>query len=249
MVNNTTFTSINYNDYYADGTGGVLGTTTGATGGNQTTLAAWKAAVPADAASGLAEPAQRQRGGSPPICTSMRRSPASSSRAVPRLPASTTTSRVTSATGRWATAGPARRPTSAPTRVEGIPQDLTPPAITYALLPNSVGTTTCALTNVVITDASGVNGSAGTRPRVYYKKFGDANAWGDNTSATDGWKYAEANGSASPFDFTIDYSLIYGGSVAGGDTIQYFVVAQDWPARPTSPSTRASSPRSPRASI
>ena len=70
---------------------------------------------------------------------------------------------------------------------------------------------------------------AGTRPRVYYKKSSDANnTFNDNTSGTAGWKFAEANGSTSPFDFTIDYSLLFGGGgVMTGDTIQYFVVAQD----------------------
>ena len=70
---------------------------------------------------------------------------------------------------------------------------------------------------MTITDASGVNGTLGTRPRVYYKKSTDANTVVDNTSATDGWKYVEANGADSPFDFTIDYSLVFGGSVAVGD--------------------------------
>ena len=54
------------------------------------------------------------------------------------------------------------------------------------------------------------------------------------TDANDetGWKYVEATGSGdSPFDFTIDYTMLNGGSVSVGDTIQYFVVAQD--TRPT----------------
>ncbi len=32
---------------------------------------------------------------------------------------------------------------------------------------------------------------------------------------------------ASPYSFTMDYSILHGGSVAVGDSIQYFVVAQD----------------------
>jgi len=39
-------------------------------------------------------------------------------------------------------------------------------------------------------------------------------------------KYTEATNASSPFSFTIDVSLIYGG-VAATDVIQYFVVAQD----------------------
>lgn len=44
----TSIIVINNNDYFANGTGGVLGTTDGATSGNKTTIAAWKAAVTAD---------------------------------------------------------------------------------------------------------------------------------------------------------------------------------------------------------
>ena len=78
---------------------------------------------------------------------------------------------------------------------------------------------------LTITDATGVATTAGVRPRLYFKKSLDAN---DDT----GWKYVEATGSGnSPFDFTIDYTLLNGGSVSVGDVIQYFVVAQD--TRPT----------------
>src|SRR5262249_20345355 len=73
---------------------------------------------------------------------------------------------------------------------------------------------------------TGVEIGAGIRPRVYYKKSTDAN---DLT----GWKYTEATGSGgSPFTFTIDYTLLNAGSVSVGDTIQYFVVAQDTVATP-----------------
>ncbi len=232
MANNTTFASINYNDYYADGTGGVLGTTTGATGGNVTTLAAWKAAVPADVASVSQDPHYVNAAGSPPDLH------------LDATIASQLESGGTAIAGidydfegdiRYGSAGysgTGTAPDIGADEMEGLPLDLTPPVITYIPLANDAGTTTREFTDVAVTDASGVNGSAGTRPRVYYKKYGDANTWGDNTSATDGWKYAEANGSTSPFDFTIDYSLVYGGSVASGDTIQYFVVAQDLASTP-----------------
>jgi hypothetical protein len=109
---------------------------------------------------------------------------------------------------------------------EGIAQgDVQPPAIVYALLgsgaPNASRTFTAS-----ITDATGVATTAGVRPRVYFKKSTDAN---DDT----GWKYVEATGSGdSPFGFTIDYTMLNGGSVSVGDTIQYFVVAQDTVATP-----------------
>src|SRR5262249_27792021 len=109
---------------------------------------------------------------------------------------------------------------------DGIPIDATAPAISYTALTNTSSVASRSFTNVVVTDASGVNGASGTRPRVYYKKSGDANTFAGNTSGNNGWKYAEASGSTSPFDFTIDYSLLQS-AVAGGDVIQYFVVAQD----------------------
>lgn len=99
------------------------------------------------------------------------------------------------------------------------------PSISYSLLPDA-GLNTVNFNNVIITDASGVNGSPGTRPRCYYKKKTNTNTFNDNTNFTNGWKYIEADGSVSPFNFVIDNSLIFGGAAAG-DTIQYFVTAQD----------------------
>jgi parallel beta-helix repeat protein len=108
---------------------------------------------------------------------------------------------------------------------EGVAQgDIQPPAIVYSLLGAGAPVTSRTLT-ATITDATGVATTAGVRPRLYFKKSTDAN---DET----GWKYVEATGSGnSPFDFTIDYTLLNGGSVSVNDVIQYFVVAQD--TRPT----------------
>lgn len=111
--------------------------------------------------------------------------------------------------------------------------DINPPTITYSLLNNTSSTSNRAFVSVTITDASGVNVDPGTKPRVYYKRLTDANEYNNNGPSTDGWKYAEANGSSSPFDFTIDYSLLNGGSgVTTGDQVQYFVVAQDLAGTP-----------------
>ena len=116
----------------------------------------------------------------------------------------------------------------------GTPLDLTPPTITYTALIRDGVAATRSFSPVTVADASGVNTTAGTRPRVYYKKSTDTNAFNGNTSATAGWKFAEANGAGgSPFSFTIDYSLLSGGAgVSVGDTIQYFVVAQDLATTP-----------------
>ncbi len=114
---------------------------------------------------------------------------------------------------------------------DGVPLDLFAPTINYALLLNNNCTTTRTFT-ATITDNSGINSTVGTRPRVYYKRFGDANTYVDNTNATNGWKYVEASNAASPFNFTIDYSLVFGGGVVVGDNIQYFVTAQDLAGTP-----------------
>ena len=104
--------------------------------------------------------------------------------------------------------------------------------ITYVPLGNG-GTGNRAFTNVTITDASGVNTTPGTKPRCYYKRSTDGNTIIDNTNGTDGWKFAESNGTTSPFDFTIDYSLLnFGTGVVAGNIVQYFVVAQDMAATP-----------------
>jgi hypothetical protein len=109
---------------------------------------------------------------------------------------------------------------------EGTPLDLTPPIINYTPLGNVSPGASRTLTSVTITDASGVNITAGTRPRVYFKKSTDSND-------ASGWKLVEASGAGgSPFSFTITYALLNAGSVSVGDTIQYFVVAQDMATTP-----------------
>ncbi|MBL7703074.1 MAG: hypothetical protein JNM14_12550 [Ferruginibacter sp.] len=112
--------------------------------------------------------------------------------------------------------------------------DLAAPAISYTNLTNTTSTANRTTSSfATITDLSGVNVTAGTAPRIYYKRTSDVNnTFNDNTSATVGWKYAESTTGSSPFDFTIDYSLLNGAPVAVGDVIQYFVVAQDLAATP-----------------
>jgi hypothetical protein len=117
--------------------------------------------------------------------------------------------------------------------LEGTPQDLTGPVITYTTFANTSCTVDRSLTPVTTTDASGVNTTAGTRPRFYYKKSTNADTYVDNTNGTDGWKYVEASGAGgSPFSFTTNYSLLFGGTPIIGDVIQYFVVAQDLAGTP-----------------
>lgn len=117
--------------------------------------------------------------------------------------------------------------------------DAVPPVISYTQLGNDVVGTGRSFTGVSITDpGSGVNTTSGTRPRVYYRKTTDANTYAGNTYCDNGWKYAEANGTSTPFDFSIDYTKLYdpmclfGGMVNPNDTIEYFVVAQDLAGTP-----------------
>lgn len=103
--------------------------------------------------------------------------------------------------------------------------DVTPPAINYTPIANQITMLAPSL-SATITDAGGVASGAGAAPRIYFKKIGNANTFVDNTNATNGWKYVESLTGNSPFSFNINYTLIFGG-IAAGDTIQYFVVAQD----------------------
>ena len=109
--------------------------------------------------------------------------------------------------------------------------DTAPPVISYTTLANTTSTANRTLSSVVITDSTGVNTTAGTRPRIYYKKSTEANAFVGNTNANNGWKFVETSDTGSPFSFTLDYSLLTS-AVVTGDTIQYFVVAQDTAATP-----------------
>lgn len=122
--------------------------------------------------------------------------------------------------------------------LSGTAADLTGPSISYTNITNTNSTSNRTLTSfATITDASGVDTATNTRPRIYYKKSTDNNSFGANTSGTNGWKWVEASNTASPFSFTIDVSIINGGTISTGDTIQYFVVAQD---KATTPNVGAS---------
>lgn len=106
--------------------------------------------------------------------------------------------------------------------------DLNPPVIQYSNVTNQSSTSNLILNNfATITDISGVISTGTGRPTLFYKKRSDANTFFGNTSIDTGWKYVQASNNSSPFSFTIDYSIINGGSVSIGDTIQYFVTAQD----------------------
>lgn len=110
--------------------------------------------------------------------------------------------------------------------------DLAGPAIVLTPLGNTSSLANRTLSGVTITDASGVNGAAGTKPRLYYKKTTDASVFTAPNDATgNGWKWTEATNAATPFSFTLDVNKLRSAPVAG-DSVQYFVVAQDLAATP-----------------
>jgi gliding motility-associated-like protein len=108
----------------------------------------------------------------------------------------------------------------------GTPNDKSGPSISFTPIADLNCTTSAATLTATITDASGVNTTTGTAPRLYYKKSTDANAFLANTTGTNGWKYVEPSNSASPFTFTVNTALLNSALVVG-DVINYFVVAQD----------------------
>ncbi|NWG27955.1 MAG: choice-of-anchor D domain-containing protein, partial [Ignavibacteriaceae bacterium] len=98
----------------------------------------------------------------------------------------------------------------------GTPQDLTPPSISYSLISNQSYLLTSVSLTATITDFSGVAGGSNS-PRLYIKKINDVSYVFDNNPTIVGDDYT----------FTIPYSAI--GGVAIGDTIVYYVAAQDVP--------------------
>jgi hypothetical protein len=130
--------------------------------------------------------------------------------------------------------------------------DLTAPAIAITTpLGNTTDLTPQPLSGVTITDYYGVNTTAGTKPRLYYRIAGTSNAYNNNTSGTAGFKYVEASGITSPFTLTMDFNLLPGnvaGTMPPNTTLEYFVTAEDIAATPNVgvclPNTCAAAPTS-----
>ena len=104
--------------------------------------------------------------------------------------------------------------------------DIFAPSISYTALGSDIVTASRTLTSfATITDNVGV--SSTNKPRLYYKKSTEADAFVGNTTGDNGWKYVVASNSSSPYSFVLDYTLLTTGTTAANDIIQYFVVAQD----------------------
>ncbi|MBC7384306.1 MAG: T9SS type A sorting domain-containing protein [Bacteroidia bacterium] len=210
-ASNTAFSNINYNDYFVSGTQGVLAFLTS----DRTDLTGIQSGFGGNVNSSTANPNFNSNTILQPQTGS------------PVLAAGAPISGITTDYS-----GTTRSGTTPSIGAYENGSDGAPPVISYTTLGNISSTTNRSLTSVVITDASGVNTTPGTKPRLYFKKSTDANTYVGNTSGDNGWKYVESTSSASPFDFTINYSIINGGSISGGNIIQYFIAAQDLAATP-----------------
>jgi hypothetical protein len=105
--------------------------------------------------------------------------------------------------------------------------DLSAPIITYTTLGPTSSTANRTLT-ATISDATGV-ATGSLRPRIYFKKSTDGSfTLASSTQCT----LTSGTVLSGTYDCVIDYTLVGGGSVTVGDTIQYFVVAQDTAGTP-----------------
>ncbi len=107
--------------------------------------------------------------------------------------------------------------------------DIAAPSVTFTDIANQTYSNVASMvlsSFATITDNVGVSASSNI-PRFYYKKTTEADTFGLNTSAANGWKYVTASNTTSPYSFTINYTLLTGGGINSGDTIAYFVAAQD----------------------
>ncbi|MEO6832678.1 MAG: hypothetical protein ABI169_10755, partial [Chitinophagaceae bacterium] len=110
----------------------------------------------------------------------------------------------------------------------GTATDDAPPVISYAPIPTRSYCVTTPTLVATITDVTGVDTSLNKKPRLYYKKSTDANAFtAANNNTGNGWKYVEpASITGSSYTFNFDYNKLRSAVVAG-DSITYFVIAQD----------------------
>ena len=225
------------NLFLASGTGGVLGLYNAI---DRTTLIAWQAATGQDATSAVADPLFLAPAGT--AATVDLHLQASNPAEGAGIPLAAVTDDFDGQT----------RSTLTPVDADADAGDFAStgdffaPGISYPLL-TSGSTTSRVLTGwATIIDNSGTVSAGANAPRLYYKKSTDADVFGvPNDSTGNGWKYVTATGSG-PYSFTMDYALINGGSVTVGESIQYFVVAQDVANNLGSSPAAATAPTTPR---
>jgi len=101
--------------------------------------------------------------------------------------------------------------------IDGVIIDLIRPTITYTVLPPSCDTATRILT-AVIADSGKVPTTGILQPRIYYRK--NKNSWVSTQGVLSSGTASNGN-----WNFTLHSSVM--GGLAAGDTVSYFVVAQD----------------------
>jgi hypothetical protein len=99
-----------------------------------------------------------------------------------------------------------------------VSADVNPPVITYTPFAPTTNSISNRVLTATIVDATGVPTTGSFVPRIYYKKNSDA-YFSQPGSLTSG------NGQNGSWSFTIVVADM--GGVGGGDTISYFVIAQD----------------------
>lgn len=119
--------------------------------------------------------------------------------------------------------GGAAAPDMGADEFDAVPLDISAPAISYTPLSFTCNTADRILSNVNITDVSGVPTSGGFVPRVYYRK--NAGAWFSQAGSL-----SSGTGNNGTWTFVIVAADM--GGLAGGDVVQYYVIAQDQAATP-----------------
>lgn len=104
------------------------------------------------------------------------------------------------------------------------------PIITFTPVVSPSATASAALTANIVDWGSNVNVTT-FKPRLYYRKLKRATANADNfystnDNTTGGWKFVETSSATGPnFNFTVDVNKLQ--SYVQGDSIEYFLIAQD----------------------
>jgi hypothetical protein len=220
---NPTGLTINYNVYLASGTGSVFGYFNGA---DVTSLAAWRTAVGQDLNSFNSDPMYVNPTGTaatldlhiqpPPTVTVVEANGFAIGSVTDDFDGQTRASLTPTDIGADAD------------NFTGI--DLTGPTISYTPLGNTTLVTNRTLSST-ITDLSGVPTTGLGLPVIYFRK-GTSGAYSSTQCASTG---------GSGYGCLIDYTLVAGGSVTTGDTVQYWIAAQDIPGNVSVSPTAGSS--------
>ena len=206
-LNSAVVGTLNNNNYFADGTGGVLGTTDNLASGNKATLALWKAAIPTDALSVSQNPNYVAPLASPPDLKI--------NTAIPTQLESGGTPIAGITTDFEGDTRNATIPDIGADEFTGIALDLNPPVIVYTPLNPTSSLLARTLTSAISDPVSGVP-TAGVGLPVLY--------WRINSGT---WNSVQAT-----FLSGSNYQFTFGSGVVTGDTVKYYICAQDGATTP-----------------